>query len=68
MILGGINQENEVVEDCWYCNNDKQTFTKIWLDIKYEDLRGAKSCPIQSEALYIMTGNSQNYKALQILC
>lgn len=46
MILGGITNNNEVVEDCWYCNNDKQTFTKIRLNIEYQDLRGAKACSL----------------------
>ncbi len=67
MILGGITSNNEVVEDCWYCNNDKQTFTKIRLNIEYQDLRGAKACSLSGEKFYIMAGNSKNYKAIKLL-
>ena len=68
IILGGLDKDNNVVEDCWYCNNDKQTFTKIWMDVIYDDLRGAKACSLVNEAIYVMADNSQNYKALQIMC
>jgi hypothetical protein len=67
IILGGIDNNNEVVEDCWYCNHGKQTFTKIWLDIKFSDLRGAKACSLSGDSIYLMTNTSHNYKALQLL-
>ena len=67
VILGGSNKDNEVVEDCWYCNNDKQTFTKIYLDIDYKDLRGARASSLMGENIYVMAGSNTNYKALQLL-
>ena len=44
IILGGINENNEVVEDGWYYDSQTQTLNKIIVDIYFSDLRGAKAC------------------------
>lgn len=67
MILGGIDKDNKVIDDCWYCNSDQHTFSKIRLEISYQDLRGGKGCSLGGQMLYVMAGNSQNYRALQLL-
>jgi N-acetylneuraminic acid mutarotase len=67
VVLGGIDKNNEVVEDCWYCDNEKQTFSRVPLEIAYGDLRGAKGCSLEGQMIYVMGGNSQNFKALQII-
>ena len=62
LILGGVNQHNDVEEDCWYYNSDKQVIEEIKLTVSFSDLRGAKIY----EKLYILTANSSKFKALLV--
>lgn len=65
LILGGVNEHNDVEEDCWYYNSDKQVIEEIKLTVSFSDLRGAKISPY-NEKLYILTANSSKFKALLV--
>lgn len=65
IILGGINENSDIVEDCWYYNGERQIIEEVRLMISYSDLRGGKAC-LFNEKLYILTGNSSSFKAIQI--
>lgn len=65
IILGGINKNSDIVEDCWYYNGEKQIIEEVNLMVSYCDLRGAKAC-LYNDKIYALTGNSTNFKAIQI--
>lgn len=66
IILGGINENNEVVEDGWYYDNQTQTLNTLAVDIYFSDLRGAKACSTSAEKIYLMTGNGKKAKSLEL--
>lgn len=65
VILGGIDENSSIVEDCWYYNGEKQIIEEVKLNVSFADLRGAKAC-LFNEKLYVLTGNSVNFKAIMI--
>ena len=67
LIMGGIDENNEAVNQCWYYNPDKQNLTGIDSGIDWNQLRGAKGISINGRSVYILAGsNSKKYKAIRI--
>lgn len=66
IILGGVNEDNEVVTDTWYYQAEKQCFQKLELELDYNELRGCQGVSTTQERLYVLGRNSKKYKALEI--
>ena len=47
LLLGGVDEHNQIVEDHWYYNSEKQVIEELTLDLCYDDLRGAKGCSLR---------------------
>ena len=63
--MGGIDQNNEVLNDCWFYNGTKQIFEKVDLDLDWNELRGAKAIGIHKKKVYLLSGaTSSKYKAI----
>jgi len=65
LILGGINENSDMVEDCWYYNSERQIIEEVQLDLEMRDLRGAKGCNL-GQKIYVFAGSNLNYKAVSI--
>lgn len=67
LIMGGIDENNEPVNQCWYYHSEKQSITRIETGIDWSELRGAKGISINGRSIYILAGsNSKKYKAIKV--
>ncbi len=67
VIMGGIDQENEAAQQCWYFNPEKQAAVVIHTNIDWNELRAGKGVGVNGKHIYVLSGaNSKKYKAIKI--
>lgn len=65
--MGGIDENNETIDQCWYFNVNKQTLQFVDTGVDWGELRGAKGAGIHGNCVYVLAGsNSRKYKGIKV--